>query len=200
MASDERIEIPVNNDNLVWRLLGAAVFMALGVWFFVLQEVEFLLGITLGAVVLQVVGGILIFLFGLVMLYGIWELADNRPGLVIGPEGIVDRTHTFSVGLVPWDQIRGFRIRSLPSKQILTVELVDPEQYIARGNLMQRLVGRFNSRLYESPVQISARLLEIDFEELIELLEERCERNEKVEKQKDLDIKGVTASADATVD
>lgn len=186
MESETRIEIPRDNRNLRWLAFGAALFVGFGVWLWTLGEVEFLLGATLSAGVVQAFGAAVVAIFGAVFLYGLWLLSDNSPALIIGPEGIVDQKGVFSAGVIPWDQIEDFHIQSLAAEQIVTVELVDPDLYTNRGNPLQRFLARFQTRLYDSPIQISTQNLDVEFDELVELLEEKC-RDHHAEAEEDED-------------
>jgi hypothetical protein len=56
--------------------------------------------------------------------------------------------------------------RRIRSQRILTIHVRDPELFVKRGGLLNRLGRRMSCKFYDGPIQISAVCLETDFDSL----------------------------------
>jgi len=165
--SDERI-IPLSKAKLLLLLVGACVFIALGIWMLQIGpegmrsprfKVAFMHGIGLASIVF----------FGLCGLVGLRKLFETKPGLVLNSTGILDNSSGISAGFVPWSDIAGFGIFQVQTIRTLVIEVIDPDKYANRGGAIQRALKKANVRLCGSPVAISSNALKIDFDELLQL-------------------------------
>lgn len=201
MTSEQSVQIPLSKTSFVWLLVGALAFVVLGIWFWFVGDAEALPGMGIGPLAWRVTGIILSAFFSLVALYALFRLVDNRSGLVVGPEGLTDHSRAFSVGRLEWGEIKGFEITPLKSQQIVIVKLADPDRYIDsdQGNWFQRWRAKINHALYDSPVQLSTQTLQIEFDDLVELLEERY-RQHRTSDDDDWEISDVPPRADAALD
>ena len=94
------IEIPLSKKKLVWILVGALAFMAMGLLFLFNPEpfTRRLLGSTF---LVQVLGAVCLLFFALFGWVAIQKLGSSKMGLRIDEQGITDQSHANSVGLIP---------------------------------------------------------------------------------------------------
>jgi hypothetical protein len=169
--TDERA-IPLSKTKIIILMLGAWMFVALGIWLFgqgenvpgprVLGEL-----LTAG----QFLGGLSVAFFGVCGAFAVRKLLDKKPGLILNSAGLVDNSSVIATGLVPWSDITGLDLFELQKQRKLLVILVrDPQSYLKRGNAMVRALKRVNYNLCGSPVVIYSRNLKINLAELQSLL------------------------------
>jgi hypothetical protein len=115
--------------------------------------------------------------FGACAVFCLVRLVSRRPGLVIDQEGIIDSTSYSSVGRVPWSQITGATVTSLPTFQrslifrippprIMVIEVREPQLFLARGNWLQQLLRRGSVGMLGSPVVLPGSVLRADLDDL----------------------------------
>jgi hypothetical protein len=165
MDTDEEIIIPLSKLKLLLGLSGSICFVLLGGWLFTIVDF-FIKAVALIAIVF----------FGVVAIYISKKLFDNSPGLIINSKGIFDNSSGVAVGLIPWDQITGFSVSSIQSQRFLTVHVRYPENYLNKGNFMQRMAIKANANFYDSPVHISPNSLKINFDELVIVIHQYFEK------------------------
>jgi hypothetical protein len=155
---DERA-ILLSKTKIVILMLGAWVFVALGIWM-----------LTWNKPTDQLIGGLSVAFFGLCGLFGMWKLLDKKPGLILNSAVLVDNTSAVAAGMVPWSDISSLSLFEMKQQKMLMISVKDPQRYIERGNAMVRAAKRANHSLCGSPVVISSHALKIDFSELQSLL------------------------------
>jgi hypothetical protein len=168
---DTVIEIPLSKRNLAFMLLGSAGFVALGLLMVGWPENfgTFSLSIT----IVRIVGTISALFFGTIGYFIGRRLLDDRMGLRIDARGITDHSSGVSVGLIEWADIQGLATRQVSTERFLVLRTDRPEKYIDRApNAIARKAMQANHRMTGSPLNISARTLQISFEELVALIEE----------------------------
>jgi hypothetical protein len=106
------------------------------------------------------------------------KLPDNKPGLIINSEGIIDNSSGVSAGLVLWKDIIEITTSNVMNQKFLMFIVKNPEEYINRQNgIVKRKAMEMNYRSYGSPISISANTLDTNFEELYELLQRKFNKN-----------------------
>ena len=164
------IEIPLSKKKLVWILLGALGFMAMGLLFLLNPEpfTRRLLGSTF---LVQVLGAVCLLFFALFGWVAIQKLGSSKMGLRIDEQGITDHSHANSVGLIPWRDITGFDLVQVYSTRIILVKTASPEAYIERArNVLAKKAMEANFKMYGTPVSLVANSLKISAEELYKLV------------------------------
>ncbi|MCF8237888.1 MAG: DUF4175 domain-containing protein [Saprospiraceae bacterium] len=166
-----RLEIPLNRKKF---LLRGGLFTALalaGVWLLLSYAP---VQTFLTPWVVQVIAGVLVFVFGILAMNDLQKGMGNPIGLVITPEGIIDHSSNLGVGLIRWKEIRQLRIDTSRSNKHILVEVAKPKdlQKKARNPLQQNLMNT-NLKLYGTPIVIQTDYLTIPTTELLQLLEER---------------------------
>lgn len=174
----ERV-IELSKTKLV-MLIACSLFMAaVGLWFFTASSRGSFSGEPgrFGRTwMIHGVGAGAFLFFGACAVYAIVKVFDGKPGLVLGPTGLVDNSSAVAAGFIPWSEVTGVEIFQLGAQKMLVVKVVDPEKYIGRGNLLKRALNRANTGMCGSPVVISPNALRISFHELHEELASRFAR------------------------
>lgn len=169
MKKNEEVIILQRKTKSVVMILVGAMFVLGGIWLFVFASEH----TSYNPVMLKIVGGIVVTLFGIVFLYGVKKLFDKTTGLKIGAKGLVDSSSgPISAGEIPWSQITKIQISTMQFQKFLTIHVRDPESYIARGNLLRQIVSKSNLKSTGSPINISAISLKMNFDDLIKLIQE----------------------------
>jgi len=164
------IEIPLSKKKLLWVLLGAMAFMAVGL-LFILNPEPFTRRLLGSTVLVQVLGLICLLLFALFGWVAIQKLGSSKMGLRIDENGITDHSHANSVGLIPWENITGFQTAEVFKTKIILVHTKTPEAYIEQAkNLFGKKAMASNHKMYGTPVTLVANSLKTTTDELFQLL------------------------------
>ncbi|MFL9834215.1 STM3941 family protein [Chryseobacterium terrae] len=175
------IKIPLSKLKMTLLLLGAVLFVALGLWlifgsfesysgsysrYSYVKEPIFRIPVGLLSVVFFGLCAILIFL----------KLLDGKEGLIINEKGIFDNSGYFSIGLIIWSDIISIENIKQKDNNFILVRVKNPKTYInkARG-FMHLKAMRANYKWYNSPIMISANSLQINNKELYTLLMNKME-------------------------
>ena len=105
--------------------------------------------------------------FGLGIFVGIKKLFDDKPGLIINAQGILDNVSRFSLQPVPWQDIQGFGVAEIHKQKMLVIFLENPQPYLDSATSMQKLGFSGNAKLVGSPWVITAATLKTNFDELL---------------------------------
>jgi hypothetical protein len=173
-STDETV-VELSKTKILLAFLGAAVFVAVGVYWLSLDEdsIRSQRGFGLlfnNPTYVYAVGIMAIVLFGFLGLLALTKLFNRKPGLVFNNVGIVDNASSLSVGLIPWSDVVGWEIFEIQSQKLLIIKVNDPEKYFERGNSLKRSLnkGGFDG----NPIGISSITLKISFAELTDLLDQ----------------------------
>lgn len=180
MQLSEEIVIELSKVKIIFLLLGAAFFIAIGVWFLTLNTHEIEASRKFNNPMLFcVLGIVLILFFGLVSLFGLKKLFDKSPGLVINYEGILDNSSGVSVGVIPWLEVSGIGEYQVQKQKFISVLLYDPNKYVNKGSFLKRMANRANKKMCGTPINISTNSLKICYEELLEVIQEYYKNSQK---------------------
>ncbi|BBQ03268.1 hypothetical protein BSFA1_83960 (plasmid) [Burkholderia sp. SFA1] len=99
-------------------------------------------------------------LFGSGVLLFFYLAFQRKPQLVLGADGILDRTSPFTTaGLVQWADIEDARIGVVSTRYyrstVLCLSVRDPEKYLNRHGPIGRMLARANARYTGYPVTIN---------------------------------------------
>lgn len=150
----------LNKKRLVLLILGAVVFVVLGVWC-----------LSSASVFNQIVGIACIAFFGLAAVLCLKKLLDKSPGLVVNAEGIVDNASGVAAGLIPWAEVSNIDSYAIQGQQFVAIQVSDPDKYIERGSALKKVANRANMKLVGTPLTIPATALQVSFDELQETLQ-----------------------------
>lgn len=117
-------------------------------------------------------GLVAIVFFGIFVLVGLKKLFNSKPALILNKSGIVDNSSGVSAGFIPWSEVEGATIVEVQKQKMLVINVRNPEEYVARGNLLKQTLNKANYKMVGSPISISSVALAINFAELISLFDQ----------------------------
>lgn len=167
----QRVVIPLSKSKMVFLLLIACAFVALGWWMFARDAAEIEAQRRFNSpLFVHGVGLFNMVFFGLAGIAMSRKILDSSPALIVDDRGLTDNTSAFSAGFVPWSDITGFEVRQIQRQRVLYVRLKDPEKYIARFSPVRRALFRASQRLGASPVTLTSSSMAIGFDEMVTLV------------------------------
>ena len=127
--------------KLLLPILGCAVFVLIGIQM-VTRPTETFHFQSKGMVV--AIGWVGLLFFGLGGLSLAIRALSPRPTLLIDQTGVTNRTNRASVPFIPWSDIVGTKISSVGDKDVLVIDVADPERLLAtcRSPLRRSLVQK----------------------------------------------------------
>lgn len=174
----DRIEIPISKKKIRLTLLGALLFVLIGV-FFTLTPETFISPLMKNPHVIRIAGILSVLFFGSVSFYGVKKLSDKHVGLVIDSNGIVDNTNATSVGFISWTDITAIETKQEASTKFLLIYTSNPENYIGRARGIKRKFMEASNKMYGTPLSIISNTLKCKFEDLEKLINSRFRQFEK---------------------
>ena len=163
----EPLIVPLRKGRLALMCLGALAFVALGLLGYVNADYD-----RRGPLFAKTVAVVCVGFFGLVAVQTGAKLLDTSPGLIVDAEGIVDNSSGIAAGRIPWSDIKRIETSTGEKHRFLTIEVHDPQKYIRRTRWVKRAAVRQNTRVFGSPIHISAETLKIDFDDLRKAVKE----------------------------
>jgi hypothetical protein len=149
--------------------MGAITFVVLG-FFFVARPEVFVSPFHQNITLIRFVGILSVIFFGAITVYGIIKLFDNKYGLIIQTNGIIDNTNASSVGLITWEDIISIKRQQVMSTKFLLIFLTNPDDYLNRATGLKRKLLYANMRMYGTPLSIISNSIKINFDDLEKLL------------------------------
>jgi hypothetical protein len=163
--------IEVNKSKVSFLLLLSVVFVLLGIWLVSAKDDEIQnFGVFRNPFFIHGVGVMSVITFGFFMFGYARKLFDSKPGLEITKDGLYDNSTGISVGLISWNDITSFKIVKVKSQRFLAVMVSNPEKYISRGSSLTRFFRRMNLTMYGSPTIVTSSTLNMNFDELVSIL------------------------------
>lgn len=173
MDSGDETIIALSKKKLMLILLGAAGFVAAGVWMFSLDDASILSRRRFNdPLYVHGLGLLSIVFFGSCGLFALKKLFDQKPALVLNNSGFVDNSSSASAGFIPWSEVVGAEIFEIQQQKMLVIKVRNPEEYIARGSSLKRTLNKANYKMVGSPISISSGALAINFSELVSLFDQ----------------------------
>ena len=173
MSEENQIEIPLSKQKMYLMLFGSIIFVVIGTWL-VVNPPKSNHPIFGNPMVILISGISAIIFFGYTAFILLKKLPDNKPGLIINSEGIIDNSSGVSAGIVLWTDIIEISTANVMNQKFLMVIVKNPAEYINRQNgIVKRKAMEINYKTYGSPISISANTLDTNFEELYKLLKRK---------------------------
>ena len=168
----DTIEIPLSKKKILLLTIGSFVFVFLGVLFIINPEklITFLIR-SEGFV--RIAGIASVVFFGATGIYGIFKLQDKKIGLTISNEGIIDNTNATSIGLLKWENIERIKTEQVMSTKFLLIFINNQDEILTKVNGVKRKLMLANTKMYGTPISITANTLKYDFKELEKLIMNR---------------------------
>jgi len=175
-----KIEIPISKTKISFLLIGALIFVILGVLFSLTPD-KFTTTIFRNPQIIRIVGIVAVLFFGTAGVYGLRKLFDKSVGLTIDDYGITDNSNASSVGLIDWSDILDIKTEQVMSTRFLLIFVDNPDKYLERVNGFKRKLMKANMKMYGTPLSITSNTLRYDFSELERLIKEKLiEKKEKM--------------------
>lgn len=180
---DEKV-IGISKVKTLLALLGALVFVALGIWFLTLDAEAIAAQRKLSSPILFYgLGVVAIVFFGTCGIFAARKLFDSSPGLVLNRQGLIDNSSGISVGFVPWSEVSRIEEHQIQKHKFISIFVDNPERYMNAGNVLQRKARRANLKVCGTPISISSSALKIRYNDLHSAIEgylNRYRENENV--------------------
>lgn len=176
-----KIEIQLSKTKIFLLVIGATVFVVLGILFTTNPE-QFESTHLRNSEFIRIAGIFSIAFFGLCLVFIARKLFDKKIGLTIDENGITDNSNATSIGLIEWNDITDIETVQVASTKILILETDKPEKYIARAkNGISKRAMKINHRMYGTPISIISNSLKIKYDDLEKLIRKEFEKrnNEK---------------------
>ncbi|WP_271764832.1 STM3941 family protein [Aquimarina algiphila] len=177
----DKIEIELSKKKIFLLLIGALVFVILGV-LFIMSPGLFASGFFRNSEIVRIIGIVAVGFFGLCLGFAVKKLFDNKMGLIIDQNGITDHTNATSVGLIEWNDITGIETVQIASTKILMLLTDQPDKYIERAkNTLSKRALKANHKMYGSPLSITSNSLKIKYDDLEKLISSELKKRKKIE-------------------
>lgn len=179
MIFEERIDLYIDKKKVLVYLLPSLGFILLSIWMITKPGSLLLFGLV--QVSYLTVGIIAIGIFAMSSYALIRKLMRKLPVIVMDEKGIYDYTTSPSGIEIPWASIYDAEIRRVSMRQrIVVLSLYDAEAFIEQlPSGYRKKVAKVNYNAIGSPATINATGLTIKPEELVALLKERIEAQNK---------------------
>ena len=158
----EAISTPLSKGRIVLLIIGSFAFVALSAGLLLFSDQVPRMNSIFNKIV--VAAGIPF--FGLCGVFGVRKLFDDKPGLVIDSEGIVDNSSAVAAGRIPWEEITALRISEVSGQRFLTIMVISHEKYAQGKGRVRAWLNSVNTKMTGSPINISANSLNISLDAL----------------------------------
>jgi len=172
------IKIPLSKKKNLLMLLGAAIFVVLGVLFVVRPE-NFTSQFHQNIALIRLVGMLSVVFFGACAIYGMIKIFDKKYGLIIDREGIIDNTNASSIGLINWADILSIETQNVMSTRFLLIFIKNPENYLNRAKGLKRKLLYANMKMYGTPLSIISNSIKFNFDDLEDLIKANLNEYQK---------------------
>jgi len=165
-----RVEIYSGINSFLKKVLIAISFIAIGIILFVgpnyveFSKFEFWF--------IKIAGALWLIFMIPAIAWALVRESTGSPKLILDSSGIDIQLGIRPPGLIHWNEIEGFKIKKIHSIPLLGIILKDPESAYRSSNPISRLYHKLNRRLYDASWFLSAKTLDIEFDQLVELVEE----------------------------
>src|SRR5690606_36586943 len=148
MSNSQTLFIGSSKRKLGLLVLGAAVFVALGIWMVSIDS-DTAEGTyrSRDAVVVNAIGLAAVVFFGLCGLLGLRQLCNRSAGLTLRPADLYDKSTALAAGFVPCTDVVGIGIYQHQTQHFVAVYVREVDHFANTGNRAQRLARRVNIRL-----------------------------------------------------
>ncbi|WP_305982174.1 STM3941 family protein [Roseivirga thermotolerans] len=115
--------------------------------------------------------------FGACSYWIVKRFFEDKIGLRIDEQGIIDKSHGTGIGLIEWNDITGIETFKVHSTKFLILFTDQPKKYINRAtNGIMKKTLQANNRMCGSPIAINSNSLKIGHRELELLITENWEK------------------------
>ncbi|WP_346913363.1 STM3941 family protein [Clostridium sp.] len=134
-----------------------------------------IIGITEIKIIYSIIGTISTIFFGICFIFLIVSILDNNPILLIGEDGITDRSTASSVGFIAWQEIRSIYVQKSFNQKFIGISIYDLNNFMKRISPIKRIIIKINLMLNYAPLSISLDTADMEFNDVLSLLQKRLE-------------------------
>ncbi len=109
-----------------------------------------------------------IIFFGFGQIVFLFQIFDSRPRIVIGDEGIFDRT--LDIGVIEWQDIEDAYLNSVFGNDFISLVLKDNEKYLSRTSKIKAKVAKYNSVLGFETINVNLSGVNIKSDKIYQLI------------------------------
>ena len=170
--TSETIIIKLSRKKIVLTILGAILFVLIGIWMVAKhQEIDRPIDSPLFVLIMGIIA---ILFFGFIAITAVRKLSTQSDGLIISSKGVTDNSSGISAGFIPWEDITAITETAVVNQNFVNIVLKDPEAFIAsQKNSFKRKAMTANYKTSGSAVAISANSLDTTHENLKKILVEK---------------------------
>ena len=171
MKETNEIRISFNRVIVFLLFLGSSFFVYIG-YGMILEDILFY----------NFIGTVSIIFFGYGMIMTGIMLFDFSPGLIINSEGIFDNSSGIKAGMILWNEITDITLAGTTRQKFITIHVVNPDKYFNSSNIIKNIATRISNIIYGSPIHINSIALDINFDELHMMIDEKFKLYRKLNK------------------
>ena len=153
---------------------GSFAFVAAGVWMWTYGGATF----SMETIFYKIISLVAVLFFGMTGVFGLTKVFDNKPGLIINQQGLIDNSSMVSGKLVKWSDIIGLEVSQIQSTKFLLIFVQNPEHYMDQASYVGRFWMKLNHKTYGTPLSISSNSLKCNFDQLIKMIEEHIPKTQ----------------------
>ncbi|MBO9618946.1 MAG: hypothetical protein J7539_07920 [Niabella sp.] len=162
------ISISINKKKTIRNFAASVLMVFLGL-LFIIKPFWFIRSDD--PAMIRTIGYLCIAFFGVIAVFLLKTLLNKAEGLLINEEGITDQSSGIAAGRVLWKDIKSIRTELVAAQPFLMLEVVNPLEYLrGQNNPLKKKAMELNYQLYKTPIGISGKFLDIDFEQLRKLV------------------------------
>jgi hypothetical protein len=105
-----------------------------------------------------------------------YAVFSKRSRMVVDSEGIDDRLTLYSMGNIPWRDVRSIEVKSFMGMQVLLIHIEDADARISEKAWWQRYSLNKANKRFGTPMLLSERMVDYNIGELAKELSERHEK------------------------
>lgn len=172
----ERLEIYSSKKKSFLLLIGSLLFIIGGIWIFINAE-NLTSFRSRNPIFLKGIGIISVLFFGFGVYVSIKRLITNQLLLVIDKAGINVNPRKSTSKSIEWKNVDGFSELKIQSQKFVIIQVNNSDFWIENeSNQMRKKLMKFNLNNYGSPFNLSANSMQINYAELMRVLNENLNK------------------------
>ncbi len=173
----EKIEIYSSKKKSFIILIASLLFIAAGIYMFIDAE-NFTGSRISNPLVIKAIGIISVLFFGLAMYFSIRLLIKNQLILIIDKNGLNVNPKKSLTEYIKWKNINGFSELKIQSQKLVIIDVDNADYWIEKEqNGLRKKLIKYNVTNYGSPFNLSANSMQLDYDELLKLLNDNLKKH-----------------------
>ncbi|MXV39399.1 hypothetical protein GO491_12080 [Flavobacteriaceae bacterium Ap0902] len=177
------MKISLNKSRILNRIIIVCIFLIFGFLLAIYPQI-FKSNLFRNELFIRVVG-ILCLFFIIFIPTLLRKFADNKPGLIIGYDGILDNSTMFNLGLIKWEDISKIEVVEKYGVKMLQISIFKNKEYYINNteNLIIKYCLKLKMNNSDVLTSMSANILSCSFGELESAIRNGFERYKKEQKE-----------------